>query len=526
MKTNNLNPVFALCLSMARQIVSSYRAMAPAGVDPKNQQAGPNPVLSCEMIDTLFVESEQAVTKGLIKKKIVQKNAYYGKIPDEGSFPLHSGTRIRGWRLGRIGVPDDRNGWRPVEDELCSTNACSFEPEVIGHGSSDYFFSLVQRDLRTDWLCIDSLALRAIPEEELMHLEDGLRNAARYVHEEFRRSRYLLFGANKLVAILPDSGDWGDNNEVVSCDGSEMLNAGYVFEYRANGEMDESHVRVCCAPADLGNIGTLTLDMLDYASERLEYEDDAYLDNTGLFDVLLPSRTLAVQLAQQEAQDMGTTDVSGGVNIMDLRREFGTDRVIRNYSLRSDIHAMRFYPDNAANTAMTEEQGYAFDASDPSTWARLVRVYPYKPKKAKIAGIEYVTNPAYLKAPFGITTIRHNRVMSVMSFPPLTGVGPAKKEQMGGLGYDGVAVWQNPDWECNVNRDKGFWKMRFRLAAKQNREEEGYSWLTRIGPKLILRGNLCELPSAPCEEDITPYCFEGMGGSTDSGLGVNAAVGN
>jgi hypothetical protein len=492
-------------------------------------------MLSCEQVDALFIQSEQKVTEGLITKKLVQKNAYYGKIPDAGSFPLHSGTRIRGWRLGRIGVPNDE-GWNGIEDGLCQTNACDFNPEVISHGSTDYFFSLVQRDLRTDWICLDSMQFRQFPEDEVMHLENGLRDASRYVHEEFRRSRYILFGLHKGISILPADGDGVPVVDFTSCDGQELVDNAFVFETRVNGEMDESHVRVCADPTAHGGtgidfIGELTLDQLDIATERLEYEDDVYLDGTDLFDVLLPSKRLRNQLALQESSAMANAPAQVTTyDMIDLRQTYGTEGVLRNYSFRSDIHAMRFYPDVAFNTAMVAGIGYAFDPNDPNTWPRFVRVYPYKKTASRLTdgtqqGIDWVTNENYLKAPFGITTILNKRVMDVMSFPELTGVSSATTRES--YSWEGIARWKNPDWECNVKRNKGFWMMNFRLAARPQRNEEGYSWFHRMSRNIRLRGLTCDLPTSSAELDYTPYCFNAFGSTdgsaVDSGIGVNVS---
>lgn len=482
-------------------------------------------MLDCEQLDTIFAMSEQKVTRNLIRKKIVAANVYYGKIKDDEAFPLHSGTRIKGFRLGRIGVPDC-TGWRPVEDTLCSTNACSFEPDVISHGHSDYFFSLVQKDLRTDWLCLDSLSLREMPDDEIAHLEDGLQSAARYVHEEFRRSRFLLFGRNKLVTLVAADENGDPSIDSQTCDDSETVNNGYVFEVRANGEMDECHVRVCVLPSKVAFISELTLDQLDYATERLQYEgDDTMMNQIGLHDVILPGQRIANQLALQEnaLMDHAVSYRGGSFDLLELRQTFGTERVIRNYSLRSDIHAMRFYVDSVFNSANDIDDD-DFDQNNPNTWPRFQRVFAYIPIKSAVAGIEFKTNPDYLRAQFGIATILTPRVMDVMSFPNTVRVGGAAR--VGGFGYEGTAQWQNPDWQCNVNRDKGFWKMRFRLAARPQRDEEGYSWFIRLNNKRALRGNDCALVAAPCQEDVTPYCFEGMGGSVESELGTNASIDN
>lgn len=474
-------------------------------------------VLECEEVDTIFAMAEQKVTDRLIRFKMVTKNAYYGKIPDGKMFPLKSGTRIKGFKLGRIGIPNC-TGWRPVQDELCSTNACSFEPDVIQHGHDDYFFSLVQKDLRTDWLCIDSLALREMAEEEVMHLEEGLQLASRYVHEEFRRSRYLLFGKHKLLGVLPNA-EAEDFENSRACENSMTTNA-YVFETRDNGEIDECHIRVRVPVASIPLISELTLDQLDYASIRLEYEDEMFMNDFGLFDVLLADKRVSNRLALQEDEDMRNSASQGGNgwSLVDLRQTYGTERVLRNYSLRTDIHAMRFYADTEFNATLDP-----FDEDVPETWPRFERVFPYVAQKAGVAGVHFVTNENYLNAPFGISTIMNTRVMDVMSFPNVVRVGGAAK--VGGFGYEGTAQWQNPDWPCNVNRDKGFWKMRFRLAARQNRDEQGYSWFHRIDRRMRLVGNPCPLPTKLCTDEVTAYCFSGMGGEFgDSGNGENRAI--
>lgn len=473
----------------------------------------------CKALDLAFLESEQAVSEGLIKKKMVVKNAYYGKISDGDKFPLRSGTRIKGQRLGRI-VPPDCHDWQPVSDSLCATNMCDDTAEVISHGSDEFFFSLVKLALKTDWLCLDSLAVRDMPEEEIAHLEEGLQASSRYVHEEFRRSRYLHFGRNKMVTILEEDDDTGlpATEDVTSCAGTEQLNNGWLFPLKENDEIDQCHVHVACDPEKLGLIGDLSLDNLDYATERLEYEDEVYLDGTNLHDVLLASKRLANQLALAEDDKMNNATSQGGHNLLDLSQAFGTERVLRNYSLRSDIHAMRFYPDVTYNEALIASPGYAYDADDPNTWPRFVRVFPYRIKKGGVAGVDKITNENYLRAPFGISTILNTRVMKVMSFPEVTGFGSARKADS--VSYEGVARWLNPDWPCNEDRNKGFWKMHFRMAAKPMLDELGYSWFHRLTNKLDFRGNRCAIPTATEYPDVTPYCYEGTGGD-DAGNGGN-----
>lgn len=478
-------------------------------------------VLPCEHVDTLFVEAQQAVSEGLITKKMVVKNAYYGKVPDGGTWPLRSGVRIRGWKLGRIGVPDNGIGFRPLEDALCRTNLCDFQPDVMGHGSEDFYFSLVQKDMRTDWICIDSAAVREMPEEEIEHLEDGMQSASRFVHEEFRRSRYLHFCEHHMLALvgLDDDDAIIVDNEV--CD-EPMRENGWIWEVRANGEIHEGFVRVNCKPSEIPQIAELSLDMLDYAKQYLQYEDSGYLEGTNLFDVLLADQRMRNRMALQENEAVDSAASQGSWDLVDLSQTYGTEGVLRDYSLRTDIHAPRFFPDVTFNATLADED---WDATDPNTWPRFIRVFPYKPVKSQYAGVKYVVDKNYQRAPFGLSTIFIPRVMSVMNFPDVSGIRGAQKAQ-GHLTYEGSAIWRNPDWECNVARNKGFWYMSWRFAARPNREEEGYAYFHRIYRGRKLKGNDCAIPTMAAYEDVTPYCYDGMGGSVDSGLGTNVSVDN
>lgn len=473
---------------------------------------------SVNQLNTAFLMSQQKVSKRLSAKKMIASNAYYGKVPDGETWPLESGVSIVEQQLGRIGVPNDA-GWRPMSDSLCSTNMCGFEPEVISHGNNQFSYSVVGRDLRTDWICLDSLATRANPKREIQQIEEGLQTITRYVHEEFRRSRYIYFSRNKIVPILDEDPDNEGSplTEQNACEeGANVVHNGFLFEVRDNGEMDESNVRVCCDPDDLVRVGTLSMDLLDIAGGALYYENAIY-NEQRLHDVVLCDRNISNRLALQEAATMGTADVSGGFNMMDLRQTLGTDRVIRDYSMRTDPCSMRFYPDDAFNATLE-----AFDENDPSTWSRLKRVYPYYPVRAQLAGIEYKVNPAFLRAPFGISVIFTPRVISVMPYPDWAGTGSAKKGEM--TGFDGMAKWMNPPWESNINQDKGFWKMRFRNAARPEWPDEGYSFLHRIDRRIKLNAVACPLPSAPCFIDVTPYCHENAGGTTEADGGPNLAV--
>lgn len=479
-------------------------------------------------LNRAFRRSEQQVSANLLKFKTIVKNAYYGKVPDGGKWPLGSGTQIKGNRLGRVTVPEGR-GFEPVEDELCDSNAGTLKnDEIISNGNSSFFYSLVHRDMRTDWIDLSILRFRPDRMEEIAHLEEGLQFATRYVHEEFRRSRYHLFCRNKRMGILPLDGSNNVRETYNSANGVDVINQAYVWEHRANGEMDENYIRVrfdiSANHANFNQISELTLDMLDDAHVRLSYNAQAFLDGTGLYDVVLADGTMSNRMAELEAEKIGTSQANvGGYNLVDLSKAYGTERVMRDrFSTRTDVFAARFFPDVDFNEAMLAADGYAFNDNDSRTWPRFKRVYPFVTVKSKGSGVESVENPDYLKAPFGLSTILVQSVMEVQSVPETTSVGGASAT--GRVANDGTATWMNYKTDRNPRGFKGYWLLDFEIAAKQNYDDRGFSFFHRIGRKVQLSGVIADLPTATPRNPASPYCFRNLVGNSDLGVGSNEAV--
>lgn len=473
---------------------------------------------SCEEIDAIFRLSEQVVSRKLIKKRTNVENAYWGRVKDDGQFPLHSGTSIKGIRLGRIHV-DNQHGWYSVQQGTYSTTRMCEQkvPEVIQHGFDEYFYSPMERQIRTDWICIKELAVRDMPADEINHLENGLQDAARYVWDETYRSRYSYFCDNKIIGLVPDSfiGEAGTCDESPKTCNANIVEDAFIFETRVNddgsaGEIDERYIRVRVNPTKIGNISELSLDMLDIAAETLEYDSENFFGaeaGIGMLDVVLAHKKMGTRMAEVENLDMDHA-MSRGFQVAKLVRKLGTKLVFRdNYSVRYDLHAMRFYPDDAFNATLA-----AYDENSPATWPRFKRVFAYVPVAANVAGVKYVTNPYYRVAPFGISVIYTPRVMMSQAFPDTDGVGMAQKAGTR-LGYAGSVKWKNPDWPCNEDREMGYYKMRFGVAIKPWMTEEGWSFFHRIDHRIRLVPNCCDLPTTPCDEDVLAYSYAGMGGS-------------
>ena len=496
---------------------------------------------ACRELNLVFKQSEQKVSSGLIKLRNRTFNAYWGRVDDSGEFPSNSGTQIKGIRLPRIGISNE-HGWDTVEDGLCSTNACAEKtPEVIHNGFEEYFYSIIRRTIRTDWLCLNSLVFREMPDEEIAHFEQGMREATRYVWDEVYRTRYLHMTGNKIVPLVDDA-DVAPGVAVEKCV-PNLVCDGWMFERRRRtdgtfGEIDERYIRVQVDPTKLANIAELTLDTLDEAAQELEYDDEnmpALQDGIDLFDVVLAHNKMGVRFGELENQQMDQAMSYGGFSADMLKRKLGTKRVFRDmYSVRYDLHSLRFYPDDDYNTNTLPSFG-AFSATNPQTWPRMRREFAFIPEiiqtrttqpggAAGGAGIRYVKNPYFLKAPFGISTIFTPKVIKGLQFPNNNGYGSAQKRAPGTeLGYAGDATWYNPDWECNENREFGFWKMRYGVGIKPMRTEFGWSWFHRIDHQVTLQPNPCAIPATPCHEEASPYCYQGMAGEFTDLEGLRGA---
>lgn len=493
--------------------------------------------MNVQQLDLIFKQSEQQISDKLIRYKTKSTNPYWGKIPSSGMFPRKSGTSIKIVKLGRTTVYPPR--WQGVEDGYCKTNACDNPAqEILRHGFMTDSYSLAKTSVKTDWLCLDALIFREMPESELMHFEESMQAASRYVWNEFGRSRYINACGNKVVALVDDA-DVADG----VCDGAPRVKCGddnidtnafmwarYKNADGTDGEINENYVFVKVDPDDIGKIANLSLDMLDVAAEELEQEDDTMpflSEGIALFDVVLGSTRINSQLVRQEDRQTNNAISYGGYNQKDLFSTLGTKNVFRDrYSTRTDNESARFYPDVAYNTALTEGEGYSFDASDPDTWPRFIRVYRYRPEQsASGEGVIWVSNKEnYMNAPFTISTILAPGVCSFQDYPNGASIGSAKLEGQGlKKNYAGTARWINPDWECNVDRNKGFWKMDFGAAVKPEKAELGYAFFHRVDRKIALFNTLCDIPTQTCFAPASPYCYEGMVGDEEDLNGTRGA---
>lgn len=483
------------------------------------------PTRECAPLDTAFKQSEQKVSDMLIEYKDKPHNAYWGRIRKAGSFPSNSGTVIKQTIYGRSMINPPR--WQGYNDSLCDTNACANPAqEMLHHGFDERTYSLARTSFRTPWICLESLVFRENPELELRKIQDSLKAATRYVWEEFSRSRYIDACQNKVLATVDDSDLTDGCCEVLKkkCTPGNIRNDGFVWARYSKldgspGEINENYIFANVNPTKLENVAELSPDIFDSIYSELEMEDDNMQfisQGIDLLDVILGDERCGARLLALENQRLNggiALGSYGGYDSALLKKTLGTKFVLRDqYSIRYDPYSARFYPDVAYNTALQAQVGYAYDENNPETWPRLVRVYRYRQVKSSIEGGGVLAIPNkenYLRAPFVISTVFSPQVVDQQDHPMASGFGSAQKSERGKrFDWVGSANWINPDWACNEDGNKGFWKVNLGAAMRPNKPENGYAILHRVDHSISLKANCCALPEMQCYAPVTPYCYE------------------
>lgn len=498
--------------------------------------------MACPQIDKAFRMAEQQISDDIVKLRMnMANNAYWGRIPDRGKFPIKSGTRMKKIRLSRVGYDSGNFGWRPVVDNDCFSNVCSTPPaDTINHGSSESFYSLETFKVSSNPVCLSLLPFRQMGEEELLHLEDGVKQIAKQVWNEWGRTRYVGMSEHKWVALVSDAALGVDGNTCntleAQCQPQVEDNQGFIFWNRSASNLpiidaafpiDERYVSVKINPSKINNISELSGDILEAAGiELLRDQDNMPFLNQGvpLLDVVVPDFKIMRRLIQLERMQESECLPQVMYDGKSLSLALGVRKVIRDsFGIRWDDSGMKFYPDVAYNATLS-----AYDPNSPTTWPRFVRVYPYVAGKNPNGTINYIYNKYYMSAPFGISTIFTPQVMGMRSHPMPQSIGTAKINE-GFHGYSGEVKWFNKyDKVCNPEEDIGHWDIHFGAGAEPIRPEYGHAFFHRISHIIQLSAVRCTPAMLGCQgEGFTTDCYNSVQAGetiTTSSRGANTTA--
>lgn len=457
---------------------------------------------------------------------------------------MGQGTTIKDQRLLRINTQPNVT-WEGVKDNLCETNLCATpaSDRMQQAGWQDVDITLQKGAFDTDWFCLDSLVLRKFAVQQVEHFFSAAQQKSANEWDDKLRVEYFNAVDNKLMPYVDndviESGDCDCAPAECSADNIRTAAWQFVVNPTVNGvpgQVNRNYLLVAIDPSDTNafeRIGLFTTDLLEQAQISLAWADEnkpLIGEGVDLYDVVLPDVRMGRDLRAWEDEAMANVHSFGGYQPEMLKRTLGTKFVLRDsFSFRVDQFAPRYWPDTDYNTALVAQGGYAFDVTDPTTWARLVRVDPYTVSVNPNGGIKSDPNPYYVNAPFGLTTIYTPEVITYMGFPQIDSVGSMRREDWGtSINYAGKATWINPDEPCNRERNHGYYYVKFGLAIKQERPDFGYAWLHRLSSKIQLRGACCPIGTTPCKVPLTDDCFGTTGGTEEalSGLrGANSVIG-
>jgi hypothetical protein len=463
-------------------------------------------------VDQFFREGREYFND-LYVKKLVTNSTYFTRF-EEQPWPLNHTTQQKAFRFGR-GFHDPCAPFRKIVDNYCATDSCDNDDEVIQRpGTQSYTFELLRKEMRSDWICVESLLYRLFPAEEILQFEESNARITKNVHEEFLRANYIGGAGHKWVGII--------NNDGIYCgliDDQAWFVPTLENEDNTNAGYNLCEIRVKIAPADLNKISYLSLDMLDDALIDLQSEDDAFrldiAEATGmqLLDIVIPDPRVGRALYFQAKRNNGYWDANTDFDARLSSLKLGVNRVIGDYAFGYDINAARF------NKNPTQPAG-PFSPTDPTTWASLIRVPRYIKETQALdlnpsecdnpyTSCSYVPNKAYQNADFAISVAMVNKAMVKWTMPSSTGYGQAQQMTQN---YAGDWEWKNPDWECNRWRKRGFFQAQFRLAAQVKDPTLMHCFLHRLPKSKNLYGSCCELNVYTPPTPITDcYNCDGVG---------------
>jgi hypothetical protein len=442
----------------------------------------------CEEVDQFFREGRQFFNETYVKK-LAQLSVYFTRTA-EATWPLNTGTSQKGFRFGR-GFYDPTKPWHKIVSRACDANSCDMQPERITRPDTEsYTWDLVKKEMMSDWFCVEDLMYRLLPVEEVEQFEAQNAIITRSVHEEIIRNTYVGAAGHRWGATTTnvDPEDYLCTT-TISDDFFRMQTFDAPFDgstpIEGDTGFDSRYLYVNVPFAQLGDIATLSLDILDDALVSLGDEDEAYrvdLRDMGILkmDLIVPDPRVARKLYRDAklANGWWQTDSEFDKTMSTLR--LGIPRTIGDYTFAYDNNALRYVVDTVYSTSKT-----APVANTPSTWPRLLRVMRYYQVKSEI-GYKWLPNPGYKNADYGVTVHWMADAITKWRNPAWTGTGSVKMESQN---YAGDFEWRRPDWECNPRGVMGFFLGQFRLGIQIKDPTKMHAFLHRIdNSKLLLKG--------------------------------------
>jgi hypothetical protein len=366
-----------------------------------------------EVLDLAFKKAEQYVDNEIVKRVPKFKKFWADLFPMK---PIEDGMGLKfdkvRFHLDPGPFYDGFDGWRPLEMSRPENSlqgahdACGFLPEKVSHGIETLSYSLMQRDLATDKICLSDIRTFWKYKEMQNAIYSNLSQITANIKEQLARNAAMSF-AVKHIAI-----------------------PGIPF----------NHVD----PYKLPNINGAAVGRLNFRVLKRVY--DLAIDELAEYAVgtsdglpllgLIASPDTIDELFFEDPDIVQTRQaMAGGNGDNSLLTSYGFNSTIRGMFVpMKDWHAPRFRADGNGN---------------------LIRVFPRERNVPIEIGSRSVTNPDYVKAEYELLIVFTKGIANIRTRRALTSVGGASNFGPEPQGLLGQWKWSNIESEQNPMKRVG-----------------------------------------------------------------------
>lgn len=362
-----------------------------------------------------------------------------GMIPEAGSFPVGSGFAARVTTMGQQRLSFSRlNAFQPMVGlQSDCTVSCDPPTEQVDFANANHqWYRLMSAAYNSIPYCMESMWSEALNlSENIQSIFTSMKHLTRDVMDEFYRNNHAGITANQWMGYVEDDGT------------QKLFKQKWRFATDANGNVDTTYV-ILDSTIDPDNISLLTVGGL---LNRIR--------NRGI--------------------PVGTFPVDGEISLVTDYETF-SNLPLYDTNVRADNRFRAPTTLNPAYAATTSYAGYKLK-NDPFAlryyWTTSEAAYP----AGVLKRIDQWTNNAMSEGCFSDVSTDYEDADFQISFPwgrPTFSLqnGMQPTSAPGGINFAASAAPWRGAWRwinevneitpCNVDRNKGFWRAVFKLAAK------------------------------------------------------------
>jgi hypothetical protein len=393
--------------------------------------------INCEAdISNLFTRGQHELSKAFEFIEGIDGN-WTGMIPDAGRFPVGSGFAARVTTLGQQRLNfQSLNLWKDMVG-LQTDCAVSCDPPTttLEFANADHkWYRLMHVAYNTKPYCLTSMFADALNlPEQIAQIYRDLKHVTMDVMDEFYRNNQV--GLSKYRWMGYDSGA-----------AQNLLSDGWRFATDANGNIDTSYI-ILDDTVNPNNIALLSTDILNLIRNRgipiRTFSKDAPIPLVTDYQTF---QALPLYDTNRRADNRFRAPAV-------LNPSYAETLEYAGYTLRNDYFALRYY-------WTTTEPGYPNGV--------LKRVDQWSSQEFS-EGCWSAVSDAYENADFQIAIPWGQAAFEMQNGEQPLSAGSGVNFQASASPWDGTWRWINEVNEvtpCNQDRNKGYWRMVLKKAAR------------------------------------------------------------